>query len=140
MAAPSSIRERDNIVWHFSPGEVSTPFILDDRALEQIDRLRGPQTRQEFTCRLIETGLSLVTAASRPDVGRDRKISLSLREREVLYWSARGMSKPDIATRLSISTHTVQSHAHGALRKLKAKNIAHGVFLAVSLRLLAPAD
>jgi len=44
--------------------------------------------------------------------------TLSTREREVLHLVAEGHTSPDIATRLHISTRTVESHRANLMRKL----------------------
>jgi DNA-binding NarL/FixJ family response regulator len=47
---------------------------------------------------------------------------LTLREREVLRLLARGYAYKEIASRLSISVKTVESHASAVLRKLQLSN------------------
>ena len=47
---------------------------------------------------------------------------VSLRERQVLRLIARGYSYQDIATELTISPKTVESHVSSVLRKLQLSN------------------
>jgi two-component system, NarL family, response regulator NreC len=47
--------------------------------------------------------------------------SLTEREREVLHLAAEGMSNPEVATRLSISPRTVETHRANLMRKLGLK-------------------
>ena len=60
-----------------------------------------------------------------PDAG------LTVREREVLTWTAAGKSAWEIGEILSISTRTVNEHAQTAMRKLGAANRTHAVALAL---------
>ncbi|MEY2933041.1 MAG: hypothetical protein RL033_3790 [Pseudomonadota bacterium] len=57
--------------------------------------------------------------AAAPDPGLEE---LTLREREVLRLLARGYAYKEIASRLSISVKTVESHASAVLRKLQLSN------------------
>ena len=47
--------------------------------------------------------------------------SLTEREREVLHLAAEGLSNPEVATRLSISPRTVETHRANLMRKLGLK-------------------
>jgi DNA-binding NarL/FixJ family response regulator len=53
------------------------------------------------------------------DVGLDR---LTTRERDILRLIAEGLGDRDIATALTISTRTVESHVSSILRKLEVRN------------------
>jgi two-component system, NarL family, response regulator len=55
---------------------------------------------------------------------------LSGRERQVLKLLARGASTEEIATELSITTHTVRMHVKTILAKLGARDRAHAVAIA----------
>lgn len=63
-------------------------------------------------------------------------VLLTDREQEVLKWSARGFTKANIADRLNLSVHTVDSHIRNSMRKLNAKNITSTVVKAINLRLI----
>jgi PAS domain S-box-containing protein len=54
---------------------------------------------------------------------------LTDREREVLNMVAMGMGSTGIASALSLSTHTVETHVRHALAKLGARNRAHAIAL-----------
>jgi DNA-binding CsgD family transcriptional regulator len=56
---------------------------------------------------------------------------LTPREREVMTLVADGLNSGDVAERLYLSTETVKSHVHNAMRKLDAHTRAHAV--AISL-------
>ncbi len=66
-----------------------------------------------------------------PDPGADEELDrLSAREREVMQHLARGYAYKEIATELSISVRTVESHASAVLRKLQLSSrneLAHWV-------------
>jgi len=57
---------------------------------------------------------------------------LTLRERDVLAWSAQGKSAWEIARILNIAKRTVDEHARVAARKLGATNRTHAVAVAIS--------
>ena len=63
--------------------------------------------------------------------------SLSAREREILRWSAAGLTRRKIASTLAMSYHTVDFHMRGILRKLDAANMLLAVSKAQHLGLIA---
>ena len=65
-----------------------------------------------------------------PRLARDR---LSAREREVLPLLARGLTNPQIAKHLTISSHTVRSHVEHILTKLDANDRTHAAVRAIEL-------
>ncbi len=65
-----------------------------------------------------------------------RSRDLTEREREVLAWSAQGMSAWEIGSLLDISKRTVDEHIGHACRKLKAHNRTHAVAIALRDRLI----
>ncbi len=71
-------------------------------------------------------------------MGKDntKKIHLTLKEKEILIWSARGLTKTDIGCHLNISTHTVDYHVRNAIKKLGAKNITSAVVVALKTDLI----
>jgi DNA-binding NarL/FixJ family response regulator len=56
--------------------------------------------------------------ASRPPTGHPKFAALSLRERQVLAFIARGLSNDEIATEMRISEKTVRNHASNVFDKL----------------------
>ncbi len=62
--------------------------------------------------------------------------SLTLREREVLWWAAQGKSALDIAGILSITKRTVDEHIQNAARRLDASNRTQAVAIALRERLI----
>lgn len=62
-----------------------------------------------------------------------RRYLLTPRQREVLSEAKKGKNAAQIAHKLGISEHTVNSYFIEAYRRLGARNRAHAVALAVSL-------
>lgn len=58
--------------------------------------------------------------------------TLTLRERQILTLAGRGLSNAAIGQQLHLSTHTIKSHIHNALRKLGASNRAQGASLVLA--------
>jgi DNA-binding CsgD family transcriptional regulator len=56
---------------------------------------------------------------------------LSAREREILGLVAAGMTADEIAERLVLSSHTVETHVRNSVRKLGARGRLHAVVLAL---------
>ncbi len=68
---------------------------------------------------------------------REEKIMLSEREKEVLESLFQGHSTKEIAVKLFISHHTVESHRKNLLHKLEARNSVHLIYLALQKGLLS---
>lgn len=62
-----------------------------------------------------------------------RRYLLTPRQREVLSEAKKGRTAAQIAHKLGISEHTVNSYFSEAYRRLGARNRAHAVALAASL-------
>jgi DNA-binding CsgD family transcriptional regulator len=69
-----------------------------------------------------------------PIKARDRP--LTPREREVLWWAARGKSASQIGEVLHITKRTVDEHTQNAIRKLGAANRTQAVAIALRERLI----
>lgn len=65
-----------------------------------------------------------------------KKISLSDREREILYFSIQGFTINDIAQRIFVSTDTVKFHRRKLFEKLGLANITEAISFATNNRLL----
>ncbi|MCX7832249.1 MAG: LuxR C-terminal-related transcriptional regulator [Actinobacteria bacterium] len=63
--------------------------------------------------------------------------SLTLREREVLYLMARGMTTYSISLCLNISVHTVRNHVHRIYNKLGVNDKVSAIMKAISLGILS---
>ncbi len=58
------------------------------------------------------------------------KRGLTLREKQILSLSARGLTRLDIGQNIHLSPHTVDFHIRSSMRKLKANNITSAVAMA----------
>ncbi len=65
-----------------------------------------------------------------------RAVSLSSRQRDVLRWASEGLTVNDIAERLSISSHTADSHLRAVRQKLGVRTSIQAVAEAFRLGLL----
>jgi DNA-binding CsgD family transcriptional regulator len=67
-------------------------------------------------------------------IAQEDHVSLTAREKEIMQLVAHGFSSKEIATKLFISRHTVESHRKHILRKMSARNapqmVHQSVFLA----------
>jgi DNA-binding NarL/FixJ family response regulator len=60
-----------------------------------------------------------------PPMSNAHLSALTLREKEILYLVATGMTNRDIATRLCISPHTVKTHTYNIYKKINVSNRLH---------------
>ena len=96
-----------------------TKAISADQLLDAIERVAAGDA--VFSPRL--AGFVLDAFAQQPVAAPDPELDeLTLREQEVLRLLARGYAYKEIASRLSISVKTVESHASAVLRKLQLSN------------------
>jgi DNA-binding CsgD family transcriptional regulator len=85
----------------------------------------GMTGADEFLLRLIDE------AASREEIVLKNRLSLTLREAEVLSWIARGKSNRDIAEILGLSPRTVNKHLEQIYAKLGVENRTAAAALAM---------
>lgn len=102
-----------------------------------------PLTEDEFTEKaanvlwLCNQLHSFMSARSNPRLRELPPISrLSIRESEVLKWTAEGKTASDIAMILSLTTRTVNFHISSAIRKMGANNKTSAVVIATKSGLL----
>lgn len=69
---------------------------------------------------------------------KPRNARLSLREAEVLTWTAEGKTCFEISVMLGIAEETVRTHVKNACQRLNAVNKVQAVAIAMTLSLIAP--
>ena len=95
-------------------------ILKDDSADEMIEAIQQVHIGQEyFSSQLKDLLLSQVLTQKKSSDAR-----LTRREKEVLTHIADGFSNKEIADKLFVSTHTIDSHRKNLLAKLEAKNTA----------------
>ena len=104
-------------------------YLTKDLAPEALARsLRATQTGELVMPRRLANRLLVrVPRRARPVEATDAELpidSLTVRERDILRLLADGLSDRDIATALTISRRTVESHVSSILRKLDVRNRA----------------
>lgn len=65
------------------------------------------------------------------------KVLLTKREKEVLYFLARGFTDIEIGTKLFLAQSTIKTYRSNLLRKFDAKNACHLVYLALTCKILS---
>ena len=91
-----------------------------------------------FTAKVSQTLLdAYLKSAARPDE-ESAFSTLTDREREIVQMLAEGKSNKEIATQLSISVKTVETHRSTVMRKLGINSIVELVHYAIRNQLVAP--
>jgi DNA-binding CsgD family transcriptional regulator len=62
--------------------------------------------------------------------------NLSLREMQVIHYTANGCTAKEIARLTGLEPRTIESYVSNIRKKLQAKNIAHAIFIAIQQNLL----
>lgn len=120
---------------------VNTPVDRARRLIERVPMIRGvfyPDTSPNHLLKGIQTLLDgrdwlpraimekLIQHYRQVAQSADALEALSARERQIMLLAGKGLSNAAIGEQLHLSTHTVKSHVHNALRKLGASNRAQG--------------
>jgi len=95
--------------------------------------LREQMPRMQWLAKMATEGMLRMAAARRPP---EPPIRLTLREIEVLRWTADGKTSHEVGQIMAISERTVNFHINNSLLKLGANNKTSGVIKAAMLRLL----
>ncbi len=95
--------------------------------------LRDNSLKMSWLAQAAHEGLARLVAARNPHAA---PIALTMREIEVLRWSADGKTSSEVGEIMNISERTVNFHVNNALEKLGATNKTAGVIKAAMLRLL----
>ena len=65
-------------------------------------------------------------------------MSITPREREVLYWISHGYSRKQIADKIYLSPHTINDYMKNLLNKLNANNVAELMRKGFEMGVLSP--
>lgn len=98
-------------------------FVLRDSSLDELRLVLDATSRGEVHCSPALTARfvrRLQTRAADPAV-RGPRVSLTPREREIIFHIDQGCSNKEIARRLGIELATVKNHVHHILAKLHAR-------------------
>ena len=87
---------------------------------------------------IIELKDCLQAALQSQSSAKERSMTLTARERQVLHWIAAGKSHSEVSMILNISERTVEQHVRNAKRKLNAVNTIQAVVEAVIQRQIDP--
>lgn len=120
-----SARDPSGAVGMFTFARSHTPF-------ERLE-LDAKESRLEW---LAHVGHAMMAKLLLPHTLPEACNPLSVREREVLLWSAEGKTSIEIATILDVAESTVNYHVTNAVKKLRAANKMHAVAKAAILGLL----
>lgn len=141
------------ILGFFSKTKFPTVFLCRNynaTMLEKIfDRKNAVVFQENLTLDELKEILELIIRKGRASSEELRKIlpfaaekminieSLTLREKEVLYLLARGMTTYSISLSLNISVHTVRNHVHRIYSKLGVNDKVSAIMKAISLGILS---
>lgn len=116
-------------------------YILKDTSAEQIlAHVRATLAGETpISARAASHLLSLVRTdpvASEPAEAQAQAPQLSPRERELLEYLARGLSRKEAARVMNLSPHTVAEYVQGIYRKLQVRSRGEAVFEAIQQKIL----
>lgn len=94
--------------------------------------------RAFFTSKVTEVVLTGYLRGARADKSKGSRGRLTSREREVLQLLAEGKSNKEVATSLSVSVKTVETHRANIMRKLDLHSVSDLVHYAVRNRIVSP--
>ncbi|MEV0635893.1 response regulator [Streptomyces sp. NPDC050619] len=97
---------------------------LQNGALDFLEKPYDPQHILEVVQQALRTARERFALAARQQVLKSRLDSLSPREREILHMVIDGIPSKNIATRLGISTKTVDVHRTRIREKTRAESVA----------------
>jgi FixJ family two-component response regulator len=129
--------ERADMPIIFITGYGDVPMTVQAMKAGAVEFLTKP-FKDEVLLSAIRAGLERSRAALRLEaemrVLRDRYMSLSQRERQVMAWVVSGRLNKQIAGELGISEITVKAHRGKVMQKMKADSLAHLVRMSGKLR------
>ncbi len=122
VVALSSYSDRRYVTAILAAG--ASAYVLKANAYDSLRRAVDAAIRgKSYLCPEVATGVIQAATAACPS-GSTAYSVLGPREREVLQLLAEGLSSPQIAGRLHVSTATVESHRRNLMGKLEIHSVA----------------
>jgi DNA-binding NarL/FixJ family response regulator len=116
-------------------------YILKDSSKEELLKSIKAIEKGETYCsgdvsKILLNRFLLTNKTKKLKVEAEESLQLTRREKEILKFISEGLSNKEIATKLFVSTRTVDSHRYNVMQKLKVKNGAELVRMAFKLNLI----
>lgn len=130
VIALTSFQEKELVQEAFQAGAIS--YLLKNVSGEDLaEAIRASYAGRRM---LAKEAVEALTQddSTETSIGRD----LTLREREVLNYLAKGLTNPEIAQQLSVSRSTIKAHVSNILSKLGVSNRAAAIALALEHNLV----
>jgi NarL family two-component system response regulator LiaR len=130
VIALTSFQEKELVQEAFQAGAIS--YLLKNVSGEDLaEAIRASYAGRRM---LAKEAVEALTQddSTEASIGRD----LTLREREVLNYLAKGLTNPEIAQQLSVSRSTIKAHVSNILSKLGVSNRAAAIALALEHNLV----
>lgn len=109
-------------------------YVLKPASLEDMSKTINAIHKGQSPCSSRIAALLFNKMAQLARVQRDnsstQRVSLSIREKEILALMSAGLNNKDIAKRLNIAFHTVKNHVHNILEKFQVHNRREAIELA----------
>jgi DNA-binding NarL/FixJ family response regulator len=134
--------EQDDYVYGALRAGASGFLLKDVRRDELVHAVRVVAAGESLLSPAVTTRLidDMVRARPAARTGVDTLAAISPRERETLTLLGRGLSNAEIASRLTVSEHTVKTHVSSIFSKLHLRDRAQAVVLAYESGLVLPGE
>lgn len=110
-------------------------YILKDSGREKlVDAIKTVYRKEKYYSN--EVSLKLINVLLNKNEEADRDAELSKREIQIIQLITDGISKKEVAKKLSISVRTIETHRHNIYKKLHIKNTAELVRYALNKKLV----
>ncbi|MES2837863.1 MAG: response regulator transcription factor [Bacteroidota bacterium] len=112
-------------------------FLLkDSESTEIIKSIKEVFAGKKYVSKTVSQILVSDMLNTKKEIADENKLEISKREKEVLLLIAEGLSNKEIATKLFLSTRTVDAHRYNIMQKLEARNTAELIKIAVKHKLI----
>ena|SRR6218665_528230 len=116
-------------------------YLLKDSSKEELLKAIRAIERGETYCsgdvsKILLNKFLVSSRSKKIKIEAEEKFELTRREKEILKLISDGLSNKEIATKLFVSTRTVDTHRYNVMQKLNVKNGAELVRMAFKLNLI----